>query len=324
MKGYIMEHLVSIIIPAYNMGKYVDSCLNSVLNQTYTNFEIIIVNDGSRDNTESICTEFTHKYSNVFLLTQDNQGVSVARNNGVALSKGDYILFLDADDTIPPTALKDLMDAARKHDSDMAIGKISPQEQIPVGTFVGEEFLMKCLEDNPIAYYSVRTLYKREFLHGISFQEDLICGEDSYFIFECALKKPTVVTIPACVYCYNVNPNSATRSAFSRKKYDSMCRALNKKEAIISTDFPHLLGLFYHLKTKIQMMLLANLASAKGSEFQKEERETLMRFNSFKHYFRADLPYSNDTFYNYLIKNGYTRYKIYIRFKLFVLRILKR
>jgi len=319
-----MEHLVSIIIPAYNMEQFIDLCINSVLNQMYTNFEIIIVNDGSCDNTESICSEFTHKYSNIFLYTQNNQGVSAARNKGIELSKGTYILFLDADDTIPPNALKDLMAAARKHDYDMVIGKISPQEQIPIGTFVGEEFLIKCLEDNPITYYSVRTLYKREFLRGISFQEDLICGEDSYFIFECAAKKPRVVTIPKCVYCYNVNPNSATRSVFTREKYDSMCLALSKKADIISNNFPYLLDLFYHLKTKIQMMLLMNLACVKKTKLKNEETETLLRFNSYKSYFRADLPYSNDSFYNLLINNRYTQYKMHMKFKLFILRILKK
>ena len=319
-----MQNLVSIIIPAYNMGDLVKSCINSVLNQTYSNYEIIIVNDGSKDNTEAVCAEFAKANPNIFLFTQENQGVSVARNNGMKSAKGDYILFLDADDTIPPNALNDLMETAKKYDSDMTMGKISPNEQIPIGVFSNDEFLIKCLENNPITYYSVRTLYKREFLSGIYFEKGYVCSEDSYFIFECAIRMPKVATIPECVYSYNVNVNSVTRSAFTRKRYDSICKLIEKKEAVIAEKFPEYLELFYHLKTKTQMMLLTNLASVKGSEFKNEEKETLLRFENSKSYFRAELPYSNAPLFNTLVNKGYKKYKRQLRTKLLLKRILRR
>lgn len=319
-----MESLVSVVIPTYNMGDFIEACVDSVLKQIYTNFEIIIINDGSKDNTKAVCTELANKNSNVFLFNQENQGVSVARNKGLELSKGDYVLFLDADDTMPSNAIKDLLYAAKNHGADITIGKISPDEKIPIGIFAEEEFLVKCLEDNPIAYYSVRTLYKREFLYGISFEKGYICGEDSYFIFECATKKPKVVTIDKCVYSYTKNPNSATCSAFSHNRYDSICQLLDKKEKIILSNFPHLLDLFYHLKVKIQMMLLTNFATVKGKNFRNEEKETLLRFNNFKSHFRADLPYSNSSLYNLLTKIGYNKYKKYIYLKSFARYIFKR
>lgn len=319
-----MERLVSVIIPVYNMGDYVRTCIDSVLNQTYKNFEIVIVNDGSKDNSEVVCAEIAKVHPCITLFTQENQGVSVARNKGLELAEGDYVLFVDADDIIPPNALKALTEAAEVHNYDMTIGRISPEEELPIGTFSGEEFLVKCLEDNPVAYYSVRTLYKREFLQGMTFKKGFISGEDSFFVFECALKKPKVVTIEECVYSYLVNPNSATRVAFSRKRYDSVCTLLDKKEEIISKDYPHLLDLFYHLKVKIQIMLLVNLAAVKGKRFKSEEKETLARFDELKKYFKADLPCSNASTYNMLVKYGYRKFKLYSRFRAFVRRILKR
>ena len=319
-----MKPLVSVVIPAYNMGDFVGPCINSVLNQNYTNFEIIIVNDGSHDNTETICSEFAKQNSNVLLITQENQGVSVARNNGIAMSHGDYILFLDADDTLPPNAINDLVVAAQKYNSDMTIGKMSPEEEMPIGIFTGEEFLIKCLEDSTISHFCWRILFKREFLKDITFPKGIICGEDSYMVFKCAAKKPTVATINECVYKYTANPNSVTRSTFTHKRYDSLWTVLNKKEAIISNDFPHLLDLFYHLKVKTLMRLLAVLSNTKGTEFKKEERETLLHFNNVKSFFRANLDSSNADFYNILSNNGYFKYKLKLKLKHMIRNMLNR
>lgn len=319
-----MKPLISIAIPAYNMGAFIESCIKSVLNQTYTNFEIIIVNDGSQDNTAAICSEFVKQNPNVFLFTQENQGVSVARNNGITMSRGDYILFLDADDTLPPNAISDLVDAAQKHQSDMTIGKLSPEEDIPIGIFTGEEFLIKCLEDSSISHFCWRILFKQDFLKGVSFPQGIVCGEDSYFIFECAAKKPVVATINECVYSYTVNPNSVTRSAFTRKRYNSLITVLKKKEALISKDFPHLLDSFYHLKVKMLMRLLATLSTTKGLEFRKEERETLQLFNNVKAFFREDLSSSNTEFYSVLSNNGYYKYKAKLKLKRVIRHILKK
>lgn len=319
-----MKPLVSIIMPAYNMGDFIGPCINSVLNQNYTNYEIIIINDGSSDNTETICSEFAKQNSNILLITQENQGVSVARNNGIATSHGDYVLFLDADDTLPPNAINDLVVAAQEYKSDMTIGKMSPEEEMPIGIFNGEEFLIKCLEDSTLSHFCWRILFKHEFLKDVTFPKGIICGEDSLMVFQCATKKPVVATISECVYNYTVNPNSVTRSTFTHKRYDSLLTVLNEKEAIISKDFPHLFDLFYHLKAKTLMRLLAVLSNTKGTEFKKEERETLLHFNDVKCYFRVDLVSSNADFYNMLLNNGYFKYKFKLKLKRIISKVLNR
>lgn len=93
-----MSPLFSIIIPAYNVAPYLANGLNSVLNQNFDNFEIILIDDGSHDETLNIAKQYRQKYQNITLLSQPNQGVSVARNHGIQLARGEYVLFLDGDD----------------------------------------------------------------------------------------------------------------------------------------------------------------------------------------------------------------------------------
>ena len=97
----------SIIVPVYNVEKYIEKCLESILNQTYDNFEIIVINDGSTDNSKKILDNYkTNK--KIKIINQDNQGLSIARNNGLGAASGDYILFIDSDDYIEEELLSTL------------------------------------------------------------------------------------------------------------------------------------------------------------------------------------------------------------------------
>lgn len=306
-----MIPLVSVIIPVYNMEQFIDECVESVIAQSFDNLEIILINDGSKDKSSIVCQQIVQKYKNVTLIEQDNQGVSVARNTGMTKARGDYICFLDADDLLPPKAIASMVDVALRSDADMTIGKIAPDEQIPISIFTGEQFLQKALEDNPIAYYACRILYKREFLRNMTFAPGIVCSEDSYFVFECALKKPTVATLNEQVYIYRTNIESATRSPFTIKKYDDICLLLSKKETMIQEEYPEFFSLFLHLKTKILMMLLRNLIFARGPAFRVKEKEVLAVFESCKMYFQEDLPYSNREFFDILARGKFQEYKLW-------------
>ena len=319
-----MNSLISVIIPIYNMEQFVKTCVDSVMSQTYKNLEIILVNDGSIDGSKVVCEEIEKNNPNILLINQKNQGVSVARNVGISLAHGEYLLFLDADDTLPQNAIQLLYEKAIEFDSDMTIGKIYETENIPIEVFEKEEFLIKVLEDSPLGYYACRILYKREFVKDITFPKGFVCAEDSYFVFQCALKNPKVVTINKQVYIYYSNPNSTTHSPFTSKKYGDICELLYKKESIISNNHPHLMPLFYHFKTKIQMTLLQQLCYTKGAEFRKKEKESLARFNEVKEYFKSELPHSNTEFYNILYKNLYYPYKICANFRRTIKKCLKK
>ncbi len=103
--------LVSVVIPAYNAEKTIEDCVNSILNQTYNNFELIIVNDGSTDNTLELCEKIAQLDNRITIINKDNQGVSAARNDGIDKASGKYLLFVDSDDTVDKEYIKTLVEA---------------------------------------------------------------------------------------------------------------------------------------------------------------------------------------------------------------------
>ena len=111
---------ISLVMPVYNVEKYLKRALESVQTQTFKNFELIIVNDGSTDGSKAIAESFCEKNENFILINQENQGPSVARNTGLKVCKGDYIGFMDSDDYLEPEFLESLYTAATENDADIA------------------------------------------------------------------------------------------------------------------------------------------------------------------------------------------------------------
>lgn len=109
-----MEDLVSIIMPAYNVDEYIEESIRSIQAQTYPNWELIVVNDGSTDTTQAVVERLASQDSRIRLVTQPNGGVSRARNRGLELARGEYISFLDGDDLWEPTFLRELIDAKKR------------------------------------------------------------------------------------------------------------------------------------------------------------------------------------------------------------------
>ena len=115
---------ISIIIPVFNAEKYIEECINSILNQTYSKIEIIIINDGSTDNSEKICLELSKKDQRIKYIYQNNAGVTVARKTGVENATGEWISFVDADDILSPYAIQTLIEKSKGQD--IVIGDIKP------------------------------------------------------------------------------------------------------------------------------------------------------------------------------------------------------
>ena len=112
---------ISIVIPVYNIGKYLGTCLDSLINQTFEDFEAICVNDGSKDDSLKILEEYSKKDSRIKIITQENGGSGSARNNGLSLAQGKYVQFLDGDDYFEPEMLEKLFNLAEKHQEDIAV-----------------------------------------------------------------------------------------------------------------------------------------------------------------------------------------------------------
>lgn len=123
--------LISVIVPVYNAEEYLRDCINSILSQTFKNFEVILVNDGSSDNSGEICDKYSRLDSRVQVIHQENQGAASARNAGIKISKGDYICFVDADDLIHSQMLEILLNAIKGGDCGIAICKVCSGEYCP-------------------------------------------------------------------------------------------------------------------------------------------------------------------------------------------------
>ncbi len=115
---------ISVIVPAYNVEKYISGCLVSLVNQTFREFEIIVINDGSTDNTADIINSFKKQSKNIILINTSNQGLSAARNLGIYNAKGEYIAFIDSDDWIDKNFLENLYSASINTNSDIACANI--------------------------------------------------------------------------------------------------------------------------------------------------------------------------------------------------------
>ena len=113
--------MISVIVPVFNAEKYIENCILSILNQTYPHFELILIDDGSTDRSMSICQQFENKDQRIKVLHQSNQGVSSARNLGLLSARGDYITFVDADDTLEKEALETALDFLVEKNADLVV-----------------------------------------------------------------------------------------------------------------------------------------------------------------------------------------------------------
>lgn len=291
----MMCDLVSIIVPVYNAEKTIWSCVDSVLMQTEKNIELLLIDDGSTDRSGQLCDEYVKLDPRVRAIHQSNQGVSAARNVGMKCARGGYITFLDADDTLFPNAISALKTQAQSCDADMTIGELyhcgtdganraEGVEKI-LGPLKGEDLIRLALEDHPYTYYAFRILYKTSFLMDMRFVPGRICGEDSFFIFECAIKHPSVEIVHEPVYSYMFNSSSATHTLFSDKRYDDILYFLERKIAYIEAEYPCYNEKLYNLIVKIHMMLLQNMCLLTGEKWKERRKFSFAQFKKYKRYF---------------------------------------
>lgn len=220
--------LFSVIIPVYNVEAYLKQCLDSAVGQTYTNVEIICVNDGSTDDSSSILDEYASNHTNFTLLYQENQGLSAARNAGIRAAKGDYVFFLDSDDWIEPDTFKLLAEKqkgedlvcfnGRRYFEDGTAEAPDPGMDDPVLT--GWEYYNKYASVSRKFHFvcTVLRLYRREYLLKNSlFFEEGIYHEDNLFTPLACYYAKRVKVISDVLYVYRIRAGSITQSVFSEQ-----------------------------------------------------------------------------------------------------------
>ncbi len=228
---------VSVVIPVYNTENYLDECLNTIENQTLKELEIVCVNDGSKDSSLQILKNHAKKDHRIKIVNQKNCGVSVARNNGIKVSKGKYIMFADSDDLIPPYACEKAYQCAEKYNVDVAcLGNMCfiDGQNIDVNSFGHDEskISFNTCESSEIPYYALKIemssvwnkIWKKSFLieNDIYFKEGISRGEDGLFNIIAFSNVRKVAHDDNIFYCYRQNrPNSALTVSNAKKILES-------------------------------------------------------------------------------------------------------
>ena len=221
---------VSVVVPVYNVEKYLKRCLDSIINQTYKNIEIILVNDGSKDNSRDICEEYEKNYENVSLINQANGGLSAARNTGLKHINGEAVTFVDSDDWLELDAIEYYVDSMKKYNVDMVVTnnirtkdhkeKTSQPDSIKEEVLTQEEYAKKFFKigENSIEYYAWSKLYKREIIEGVEFPVGLF-AEDVLGTFRYMKNAQSIFYSNRVTYNYFINDNGLT-AKFGDKDFD--------------------------------------------------------------------------------------------------------
>ncbi|WP_160558381.1 glycosyltransferase family 2 protein [Parablautia muri] len=260
-----MKPLISVIVPVYNGQDFLFNCIKSIEAQTYPNLEVIIINDGSTDQTEAVCENAAYQYDNIQLIGLGDEGVSAARNAGITAAKGEYITFVDADDRLLPRALQLLYESLVETNSDIAGCSFeswsSEQQWEQILEKETNEGIRAEIEKSGTQIYSGASfisegilkgnsrcwskLYKRTLIGDIRFRRGLTIGEDMLFLVDLLPQVKKIVEIPYKGYGYYQNPAGAMNRAFrpeymdqiicwelARDRIDCMWEAVSGKETV--------------------------------------------------------------------------------------------
>lgn len=242
---------VSIIVPVYNVEKYLRECLDSILDQTFKDFELILVDDGSNDKSGEICDEYAEVHSNITVVHQKNQGQAAARNKGVKISKADWIMFVDSDDVIHPQLLQFLIKSTEEENVNISACYIYRNKDISddfmldrtfhCNKFIINDESLSTLYLNPMerendVYWLVLPKLIRKTIIRKNFFIPGRIFEDNEVACKWLVESGTIAIVPEDLYFYRQNPTSTMHTPFSEKKLDFLW-ALEQQ-----IDFYHKIG----------------------------------------------------------------------------------
>ena len=280
--------LISIIVPCYNVADYLECCVESLVAQTYGNTEILLIDDGSTDSTDEIAKKFSDKYENVFYYYKENGGLSSARNSGIALSKGEYIAFVDSDDWVDPDFISKLYDAILEGCADIAVCGYHKEENDQDNVTFDENMVlsahsaMKILGDiypkeNVLLVVAWNKLYKKSLFDDVRFCEGRI-HEDECTAHRIIGESQSVSVITDSLYHYRIREGSIT-AAGNRQSIKHLDYLFAMKDRL---EYVH--GMMYG--DLVIYMLYTYFESLK--QLMVTYTDETIRKNRLDHYFRKE------------------------------------
>lgn len=283
------EPLISIIVPVYNAENFLIKCLDSLANQSYQNLEVIMINDGSTDNSGSICEEYCKKDNRFRVFHKENGGVSSARNRGLKEVSGEYVGFVDPDDWIEPNMFELLQKLAVENNSDISAcgyfretsdgvlkNKLSEHKTT---VYTQTEALNAILDESAFKGFTCNKLFSTKTLKNVKFDEEVHFCEDLLFCCEAILNATNFVYDTTPCYHYIMHNTNASQSQFSTKKLTSV-QALEKIVSLLKNKKGVKLNKFKNYFMHMNISLLMN--GIQENKCTKENRKVLKR-NLFKY-----------------------------------------
>lgn len=317
---------ISVIIPVYNGEKYIKRCIDSVINQTYDNIQIIVINDGSTDNTESILKE----YSNIVLINKENEGVSKARNTGLSLATGDYVYFCDADDFLENNAFEVLIKEYADNDllrfgHYVVNGEEKKEKTNADDVLAGVDLtfnnkqILEYLISNKTEGHLWNYLFKLNIIkdNKILFDEELFYQEDVMFLLEYCLKIKNIKVISNSFYNYYVNENSVTKNIESSIRNLSSIANLRHKFLKLLKD-NNMISLSNLLEQRFLNLQLSYILDYRTKLSKKEYANVLKKISTANYEYYVEVlkePISKKwkIFINFLKNKRIHLFNLYIR-----------
>ncbi len=274
---------LSIIVPVYNAEKYLNDCIESIIGQTYSDFEVILVDDGSKDNSNEICLNAVKNNEKIHLIVQENKGVSSARNSGLNAAQGEYVSFIDADDIIHPQYYEKLITAINDKCVDLvATSYTRSQTQLGINNkpektqLFDQTELLEDLFSRPgkLVASSCNKVFKRELIGNIRFIDGLHFWEDLNFLMRLYSEKETIKAcyLPENLYYYRENTDSVTMNKknfiIQNELYQEFFYKYlrnNKPEYVSNSLYFYLDSLLVMLRKNRQVNNLQNIFTIKKS-----------------------------------------------------------
>lgn len=275
-----MEKLISVIVPAYNVEQYLEKCINSILNQTYRELEVILVDDGSTDGTGRLCDVLAKRDERLIVIHKENGGLSDARNAGLEVATGDFISFIDADDYIELDMYECMIEEMKDETISMAaVGFIvtdaSGNDRVLAAQkkrkLTKEEALMDIFENGEMFPSSVNKLYRRVIFKELRYVKGII-NEDTEIIPKVIDLCNYILVLDKAAYHYVLRKDSITQSDFTVKDYESIS-VYNSGVQVCSKKYPELLpyACYYELKeiyeTRVRLINSRNASRLRKQSF---------------------------------------------------------
>lgn len=230
--------LISIIVPVYNVETFLRQCLDSIVTQTYKNLEIILVDDGSTDNSGKVCDEYAERDRRIKVIHKSNSGVSSARNVGLNVATGKYIGFVDGDDWIEPDMYEYLLSLCQNFQISIACCEYFENKyRLPFTCprcFTAREWLAQASAPGSVGL----VLFKKDSIGSLRFNTNITIGEDALFKVQAICNTMRLVYGPSTKYHYRFNSNSAMNASFNPKEMSSFQALFSIKKTVSFFDWP--------------------------------------------------------------------------------------